>query len=248
MRALLFVALVSILPACPGCCAERGPCLSWVKIGETYSVELVQQYRSAHAADPNALFPFERYDREQTCGSGLDLDIGSVVRMKAVGINGMGPGLCSCKHVQAQAQLPGVKVIRPQPVGLSVGDFLLLDQEEVSISGGCHAGVSIGIMPVISPFTTGQSDEWVATDYMLFRTLTSADDSPACLRPGSTLPINTTDHTCWDSWAVRIRDSSGKLISRDTPRRPGQITGPDAGASTDGGLRADGGASSEGGP
>ena len=69
----------------------------------------------------------------------------------------------------------------------------------------------MGIMPVEEYFLAN-SERRLATDFMLFREFREAD-TEACRRPGS--EISAAAAGCWDSWVVRIRDSSGELKTRE---------------------------------
>jgi hypothetical protein len=75
---------------------------------------------------------------------------------------------------------------------------------------------------------------------MLFRSLVMLGDvRESCLGSGSALSTDSDVFPeCWDSWSVQIRDSSGKLITKDIPRRPDQ---PKQGPSLDASV-ADGSA------
>jgi hypothetical protein len=164
-----------------------------------------------------------------TCGGGLDLGVGSVVYMKDMGKRASSsPSACRCHFDKAYATVDGVEEIaHAEPVGLGLGEWWFGDKQSVAI-GSCEGTYTINIQPVDAEFFA-HSPDWVATDYMLVRWFTPSARS-SCGGVGSAVPGG-----CWDSWAVRIRDSSGKLVTKDTPIRSGSASGADAGLDEDAG-------------
>jgi hypothetical protein len=220
------VGYVLLACAASACCDDATACLSFVHDGDTYSVELMQHYEATPEDDAKALYPYDNYRAaDRSCGAGLDLDVGSVVRMKAIGSRGSQRSTaCECHNETAHADVQGVEERSRTQFALSPGAYYFADQQQVAIGHDCKGFYSIGIMPVHRDFIE-HSNQWVASDFMLFRSLGS-DDLQACIAPGTPVP---SEHLCWDSWAVRIRDPQGQAVSSDLPVKPGQLVLSDAG-------------------
>jgi hypothetical protein len=232
MRRLFFSALSLLAPAC---CEVKGPCIPWAKVGETYQVELVQRLVNAHPGDPNSLDPFAGYrSADYTCGRGLDLDVGFVIQMRAARSRDVGE-TCSCSDLEARASVSMIQWTERGSVGQWVGTPEFLDQGHVVIGDSCKGVYSIGVSPVSSAFIQ-RSDEWIATDYVLFRTLSIPGDIESCLVQGSALSAAPANHSCWDAWAVRVKDSAGHVLTRDIARTAAKVYPKDADSAIDAGL------------
>jgi hypothetical protein len=144
------------------CCKVKGPCLPWVHVGETYSVKLVQHFEIRPADDANSLYPYLGIrTANYSCGQGLDLDVGSTVKIAALGEDKVQESnVCSCYNVVARVDVDGVKTVKDSRTGLAIGAWYLADQKEVVLANGCSAIYSIGIMPVSSNFIEVRSTMW----------------------------------------------------------------------------------------
>jgi hypothetical protein len=111
-----------------------------------------------------------------------------------------------------------------------IGNFHFSEQFG-AVVGDCWVTYTIGIAAVSSRFIA-ESDQFVATDHMLYRELIMGDPE-ACAAAG--LQVNES-RQCWDSWAVRVWNSEGALMTKDLPP-PTQ-----GGSEVDSGTSADGGA------
>jgi hypothetical protein len=215
-----------LLNGCSGC-EPKEPCIPWAKIGETYQVEIVQHYEigSDYGRDPG-LFPYGHYSvNEQSCGQGFDIDIGDTVQMTATGPQDRRnlPEWAQCVYIKVDASVEGVfRASSFRDFGYSLGDALFADMFHAVIGKGCSGSYWIGIMPV-SPYYLRHSGRYIATDYMLFREF-GGTNSELCGRPGS--EISEVVPGCWDSWTVRIRDSSGHLLTKDQLYMDGSVTTP----------------------
>lgn len=210
---------------CGICEPPSGPCIPWVEVGATYEVELVQHFDSRFDDDPNQPSPFIGYARnERSCGEGLDLHVG--VKLRITADNRVDEpttaGCMTCYQITATTTIDGM--IRMSTIDgdltYALGDPRFADMFQAEIDGDCHGRYWIGIMPV-STYFLENSKEYVATDHMLFREFTlesdfTTEEAEACRRPGST--ISADWGRCWDSWAVRVRDSSGRLLTKDQPQ------------------------------
>jgi hypothetical protein len=208
--------------------------LPWAQLGQTYSIELVQLFTSKHDGDPNSIPPYGSYQgSHQSCGTGLDLDVGSMLSMTAVSNDGTVAGYCICHYIHAHADVDGVIVVSPADAS-ALAPPMFKDYEEVVIGNGCHATYEIGIAPA-NQNLNARSDEWLATDYVLFRAIIFKGDPAACVRPDSQLATDPSLGRCWDTWAVRIRDASGHLLTHDSAPKPGAGLRQDAAVEEDGG-------------
>jgi hypothetical protein len=227
MRRLFFSALSLLAPAC---CEVKGPCIPWAKVGETYQMELVQHFENPQGTTgPVAYYT----SQERTCGMGLDLDVGSAIQMKAMKSNGVDWESCACNDFEAKAGVSHLRWMNHATFGRSIGTSYFLDQGRVVIGSGCTGIYTIGIDPV-PPAFIHTPDGQIATDYILFRTLSVTGDVGPCLALGSEL-ARSKAQTCGDAWAVRIRDSSGHILTRDLPTAVGKILPKDAGLQMDSG-------------
>jgi len=216
-----------------GCCEEPPtPCIPWLRGGETYQVDLVQHYDSVHDSY-NALLPFGRYTLpEKTCGRGLDLDEGDTIRIEA-GPKTEGDGrqgcMGGCYYRRALPTIPRVQPVGDSTDARDFGGSDFSDAFPARIGESCAAlRYTIGIIAV-SPTFIERSDEYIATDYMLYRELL-ARDTQSCAAPGSEI---TEKGECWDSWAVRITDSNGQVLTKDQPFKP-PVADADAGSDAGG--------------
>jgi hypothetical protein len=224
---VVFATFAALLTG--ACCeAPKTPCLSWLEDGETYRVELVQHFDADESVFGSGVAPYDRYSHpERTCGRGLDLDVGSVMRVTAEEkVHGDGRRGCSCNYRRAGVEIEGVVRTANVPQGRSIGPYDFSDQFGATIGGDCDVSYTIGIARVEESFLAA-SDQHVATDHILYRKLV-IDDVEACAAEGSQA---AETRVCWDNWAVRVWDSTGTLITTDGP-----ASDPDAGAgSTDDG-------------
>jgi hypothetical protein len=193
------------------CCEElKEPCLPWLKARETYRIELVQRFE--YIGEPVPYGKFRTLDRP--CGQQFDLDVGSTIHM-SVGEKVRGDGLqpCGgCYYRRALTEIPGIDRVRDIPDGVrQIGNFDFSEQF-AAVVGECSVTYTIGITAV-SPRFIAESGQFVATDHMLYRELIMGDPE-ACTAAG--LEVNET-RQCWDSWAVRVWDSEGVLITKDLP-------------------------------
>jgi hypothetical protein len=198
--------------------------LPWAELGETYEIELVQHFDDRFDDDPNMPDVYERYSsHEQTCGQGFDLEPGDAVKMVAARLQDIHniPECPKCAYIRTTASVSGVS--RTYSIEGSfwfdMGDPIFADIFQAKIGDNCQGLYWIGIMPV-SPYFIKYSEEYVATDHMLFREFIEEETEP-CRRLGS--EISAKIGGCWDSWAVRIRNSSGNLLTRDLPRPDGSV-------------------------
>lgn len=217
------------------CCEEpTKPCLPWLEAGETYRVELVQHFDTRYDTDFNKPVPHSGYRKpDRTCGSDLDLAEGAVVTLKAGDkLEDSDHQKCvgGCYFRRAIPTIDNVDRVGEAQQGRDIGGYEFSDQFAARVGDSCLAQYTIGIEGVLPHFIE-ESDEYVATDYMLYRALVTPEYD-ACLAPGSEI---AESGRCWDSWAVRISDSQGRMITRDLPAKPGM-------GGTDGSVEAgDGG-------
>jgi hypothetical protein len=179
-----------------------------------YEVELLQRieltYDPATDVPPFGLFP----QTLKSCGRGFDLDEGTVLGIRPQG-RSASEDQCSpgCYEYAASAEIAGVTVLEERLFGRSIGDDLLRASAVVKIGSKCEGQYSIGITPLSEGFVTSRPG--VATsDFILFREFTPVNDASTCDAPGSML-LESAERRCYDSWFVRVRDSSGTQVTRD---------------------------------
>lgn len=215
MLVALVVAATPLLSSCGEPCDK--PCVEWVEVGDTYSVELVQHLEIEMSN--HGLYPISAPAGSgwMPCGSALDLSVGQDIDILAANRD---EGSCrsSCYYVNIQARVPGVTVIDPGP--RTHGVDVLVEQSEVRIGDACTGSYELSLAPVWEGFRR-MSNEYIATDYVFFRAF-SAHEPAACAEHGSVFAGG--GHTCWDAWAVRIRGASGVLLTDDVspPSAPAQ--------------------------
>ena len=218
------------------CPREDRPCLDWAHLDETYTIELVQHFGPEFFDDTAP--PFVKVPlRPRTCGDSFDLMTGSVITMR--GVSKVEPqahdGECvSCYFVSAMPTLPVSSFSIRDRAWHNWGSLHFAAQGHAVVRDGCTGDYTIGIVPVWG-FHVRTSDrrppgETALTDHVLFREF--APDrglSSACLVPGSQLVESVG--VCVDSWAIRVRDSIGNLVTRDLVSLPPPTTAsPDADA------------------
>lgn len=213
------LAAVTAFIASSCCEPSTTPCISWIATSETYEVEVLDQFEldgsASEADDPS---PYSGYGRgQQSCGEGFDLSPGDKLTMTAIGtqqhLTGHQRRCGACQYIDADVSIDGITRLADDERGFGIGDARFADMFEAAVDEGCRGSYWIGIMPVEEYFLAN-SDRQVATDFMLFREFREAD-TEACRRPGS--EISSAPAGCWDSWVVRIRDSSGELKTRELP-------------------------------
>jgi hypothetical protein len=217
-------------------CCDSPRCLSWVTIGETYEIELVQHYNGRHKDAYHEPAPFERFPASETsCGEKFDLELGKKISFAMEGWQDRPADSWACEDcVSARGSfvVAGVTEAWGGFGGHAYGGLDAFQMKHVGVGVGCYGSYWIGISAKYPKFLT-EAGEYVATDLMLFRQF-AIDEGSTCLAGSLPSPV------CWDSWAVRIRDSRGRLITKDVPA-PADASVPlagDAGA-VDAGL-ADG--------
>lgn len=86
--------------------------------------------------------PFGRYPRElQSCGTGLDLDEGSRIRLSVGARTGPTDDQCAdgCYEYRARSQVGGVTVEDDARAVLTIGEDYFLDQSLVELRPDCGA-------------------------------------------------------------------------------------------------------------
>ena len=202
--------------ALAGCCEPpTEPCLPWIDPGETYSVELVQHLEFAVPDMP--IDPIDGYrGAERSCGQGLDVEVGHQIDVKSLDIDRETSQRCSTNCVEWEAEIrpPGVtRVGSDRRKQLGSTSPALAEIYHADLGNGCTGVYWIGIVSVSETYLGPSAPQYVATDHALFREFVPDEIEP-CLRPGSAI---TMDGWCWDSWAVRITNSDGELITQDIP-------------------------------
>src|SRR3954469_23096470 len=68
-----------------GCkpCKQHGFCLDWLRIGDTYRVELVQHLGPEFFEPTSPIFFGRTPGATHTCGTGFDLDVGETMKLLA---------------------------------------------------------------------------------------------------------------------------------------------------------------------
>lgn len=228
--ALLAVAALVLLESC-GCEREK-PCIEWAKQGETFTVELVQHLEFTEEDDvlpPGYVVP------PRTCGTALDIVEGNVVMLTPTAkVDWSRDDQCreGCYWSAARASLPNVTTIAERRGEPHLSVPFLVAQADVRVGESCTGSHAIHIIPLDSYFLE-HSDAYVATDHILVRRFGTSDSG--CPAEGS--QIYDADEywgSCWDAWAVRIRDSSGQFVTSDLPSPPAgsQSGGSDSGRPT----------------
>lgn len=210
--ALGLVLAVAPMVSC-GCERDR-PCLEWVRLGETYGVELVQHLEEG---------PYPMGDSVPPCGTHLELDVGDVAPIRAAGRSdrsrddqcGLG-----CSYVTMQPMIEGVTILRERTEGGAVGSLRFFMGAEVRIGDQCTGSYEMSL-DVVSEYFLRTSGAHLATDHVLFREFIPS--GPGC--PLDPLELAERSGRCWDTWAVRIRDASGRLVSRDLAAPPARDAG-----------------------
>lgn len=180
------------------------PCLNWVELGDTYEVELVQYLENPGGTGVPAR------SSHDPCGDLLDLAVGDTFSVLA---EKRDAPWCrdDCFNVNLRASIPGVSITELGPQAHGLG-FLFMESE-VRIGATCTGSYEVNLTP-IPPYFLENSGEYFSTDYVLFREFV-ADDVSGCadLEERLTPP----QRTCWDAWAVTIKDSSGEFITEEFP-------------------------------
>lgn len=214
-------ALVSLCAAGCVCDPQDEPCEDWSRIGETYTVELVKHVDFGYFDGTT----FSGH-ADRTCGSDFDLDTGSVIHIKAAGKlgqyhgGGCGP---DCYAVRAEASIGTVAFEGDQPQGIhTIGHNRFRQDARATIrSGPCRGTYQIGVERVDRYYGAAKPEEALATDFLVYRGF-QADPSvlDACAANGSRIKDSDQTGICTDAWSVRIRDSSGTLLSSDQTLPP----------------------------
>lgn len=218
-----------VLVAHGSCCSDEPtvPCTTWLREGETYRAELVGHFDIENDDDPDLEYPYPGYQRhEETCGDALDLDVGSIVSLTAREKTKRNqPESCDggCFHRRATAQIAGVVVERDEPrLPHPVGSEEFYARFVASIGDQCRVVYDVGLAR-IEPIFIQESSQPIPTDYMLFRSVIVAPDFDGACRAFVAM---SERNLCWDSWFVRVRDSTGELISRDLASSRSHDAGP----------------------
>lgn len=220
----------ALLGSC-GCEREK-PCIEWAKLDETFSVELVQHLELTREDDP---LPQGYLLPPRTCGPALDIVEGDVFMLTPTAkVDWSRDHQCAggCYWSAARASLQNVDTIaeRRQEPGISAPH--LVSQADVRIGESC-AGYHALHITGLDRFFLERSDVYFQTDHILVRRFRTNDSE--CPTEGSQIYDASGDRgSCWDAWAVRIRDSSGRLVTRDLPMSSaGSQGGSDSGQSVD---------------
>jgi len=218
MKALsrLVTAFLVAWPLYSCCDVEpEGACIPWVSDDETYDVELLQRIDLAYEPGTE-IPPFSKYPQKiKSCGLGLDLGEGTVLTMRS-DTRSNSEDQCSdgCYEYRAHAQISGVSVLEAKVFGQGIGEDLFLDSAVVKIGTSCEARYSVGIMPLSEGFATSRP-RITTSDYVLFRELVPSSDRNACDAAESMLLEDDSEGRCYDSWFVRVTDSSGRQVTQD---------------------------------
>lgn len=203
-----------------GCveCDVKKACLVWVTVGESYRVELTQGL--AFGSDPvGGLYAFQGHpNATRTCGVGFDLEVGQTIAMAAAERRADEHNdSCGCFDVNAEAAVPGVAVSKKEVDVGGTPHSGFLKQAQVRFAGGCTGRYSLSVAPVPQRFLD-LSGRYIATDHVLYRSFVP-DDAAKCRVEGSQIDEKGAPDGCWDAWAVKILDASGKSITRSFAMR-----------------------------
>lgn len=201
LRTTLLVAMSVTMVASCNLCERTKPCLGWVQLDETYTVELVQHLELIDVYSSTL----------DSCGEGLDLRVGGSVRLSDLKKNeNLQDDQCdsSCYYVDAQPSIEGARIVRKE--GPLQGWDRLQAGGEAELSAACRGSFALSVMEV--PPYLNDARVGIASDHILLRVFRTAD--PGACFAGGEVPAQT-DGKCWDVWAVRIRDSSGRLVTKD---------------------------------
>jgi hypothetical protein len=198
------------------CCAEaEGPCIVWAREGERYDIELLSLLTYTPTPQQPGPEPFYAYPSQpQPCGTGLDLEAGSVFQLLVKSERGANDERCNdgCYDHDASVEIEGVERVGGRTSSPLMGQPYLLARSEVRI-GNCEAYYAVGVMPLSADFKTTHSN-LVESDYVLFRELLPVADISACEGPGSSLSASPSGR-CYDVWSIRVVNEQGEQVSED---------------------------------
>lgn len=190
--AMLAMGRLAVLSLLLVSCLEKRPppCLPWVKPGESYDVSL-----GARHLLPSSLTGIQ----PRSCGDSFDLRVGDIVTFQTMVSKYVEP---SCDRIDASVTSSVRNVMLDQPGVVPGGAFnpeLQATYTRVTVGTDCRGGYRIGLTrnPELHLYRTFQPN--------------IVDD---CLVPGSELSEEAP--SCWDSWLVQVRDSTGTIVADST--------------------------------
>jgi hypothetical protein len=181
-----------------------------VELQQRYSVELVAPVEDYATEEP---FP-ATYIGRRTCGPAFDVRAGDSIELTPVGKQGSASGHgCTCWYAQARTVVSGVEFLeedRDRPVG--VNPHRLSSQARVRV-GNCEGHYEVWINTVGAGYLD-RAAQTPPTDYILVRKFSAI--AQGCPAEGSELyESDEPGWSCYDSWFVRVRDASGRIVAGD---------------------------------
>lgn len=170
-----------------GCAPTPGPCLAWVRPGETYDV-------TVGSPDPIPR-PYAGFD-PKSCGAGFDMQAGDGVEL---GVENQEPRSPACDLLK----ISSVSAIHNVSLG-DAGDVSQLGIRPELEAGFPHATVGTACRGAYR-FGLNSTDRLRA--YRTFR----AETPEECAGEG--VFVSTNDPHCWDSWRVEVKDSKGVVVA-----------------------------------
>jgi hypothetical protein len=206
-----WVALVASLAACAGCQRDE-PCLAWIDIGQTYTVEVIEWFDPRDERNDAESSPYSAFARgapgcEDELGD--EIAVGDELMFEAV--KTVRDESARCRPVAAQVNVPG-EVLSDEETQQGRPGRRFGRTAVVLLDSGCEGEYTIGIAQVLDEYGE-ERPEVAESNYMLVRRFEEMSADPACSAGA------LARGQCTDSWFVRIRDESGALVSRDSPWR-----------------------------
>lgn len=192
---------------CMAGCRNDSPCLSWVEVGESYEVAVIERFEMDASGEGSrrGQYPYSGFEADETsCGDTLGDNPGDgslsfeVTNLKSWDSH-------TCAVAQVAAPVPGDRLSDREPRTALLYPIQL--DAVIRTDRGCEGDYSLAIVPVLESFL--ETHPKARSDYMLRRRFLPTEEDPAC--PPGLMPLEW----CTDSYYVRVRDSSGEQISRD---------------------------------
>jgi hypothetical protein len=178
----------ALLAMVQGCAPAPGPCLRWLKPGETYEATLgtLDPVPEAKSSIP-----------PRSCGVAFDLNDGDSVSFHTIVPETSSP---SCDMISASVGGPVPNVSLGEAGDIAGGAFnpnLEADFPHAIVGEACSGKYRLGL----------NETDGVLRAYRYFQ----VDTVDECIAAGA--DVDKDNPWCWDSWRVVVKDSKGAVVA-----------------------------------
>jgi hypothetical protein len=196
-----------------GCiaCGDPPLCTEWIDTKLQYEIQLLSLVDALPGSPPGFVFFGDEWP-EPTCGDGAPMTVGDTLYTRFT--RGEDPSDInqSCASVGMGLSLEpfGLEemAVGVRGIGSPIGGDGIVAERRVRMASGCNGGMRVALNP-LAPEHRALLGDSAPSDYILVRGF--AEPLVSCF---AMAPVGNGAGQCWDSWFVKITDSTGRVITK----------------------------------